>query len=133
MGAILRFLKPFIWSLKTSSTGFFIFPIRFKQKFANHLSANHAHFIWKNHGKINNYFPWRGYGGKGVPPHPELPNQLITSKCLESRAILILFRMSWITRTLFEKIMGKKLMIFQGRGTGGGFPSIENSMKIMNF
>ena len=35
----------------------------------------------------------------------------------ESCAILLLFKMSRITRTLFENIMRKKLIIFHGRGT----------------
>ena len=63
---------------------------------------------------------------------PYITNLLLPSKHYKSRALLLLCRMSRITRTLFEKIVRGKLIIFHRRGIwgwGGGVnPSMENSM-----
>ena len=47
------------------------------------------------------------------PLHPDISNQLLHSKCREFPAILLLFRMSRITRPFNEKIMVNKSFIFQ--------------------
>ena len=53
-----------------------------------------------------------------TPLPSDLPNILLPAKCRESRVIWLLFKMSKITRSLFEKNMWEKFIIFHGRGTG---------------
>ena len=43
------------------------------------------------------------------------------------------FQGDWTKKQIFKKIVGQKLIIFHGRGAGGGDPSMENSMKKIFF